>query len=93
MLVFRDKDQWILDLRDPQLFRQMANGMRTWHLSSTTIFCLAQPVGKTRTEAQVKAYRARILELAASQGLCEQTLELDNYDVYAEFRTGGCTVQ
>lgn len=92
MLLFRDRDLWNLDLRDPQLFSQMATGMRTWHLSSTTIFCLAQPVGKTRTEAQVKAYRGRIAELSAAEGLCVQRLDLDNYDVYAEFRTAGsCT--
>ena len=38
MLMFRDKDHWNLDLRDPLLFSQMARGMRTWHLTSTTIF-------------------------------------------------------
>jgi hypothetical protein len=92
MLLFRDKDHWTLDLRDPQLFSQMARGMRTWHLSSTTIFCLAQPGGKARTEAQVTAYRNRIAELTAAEGLCVQRLDLENYDVYAEFRTAGsCT--
>ena len=70
----------------------MARGMRTWHLSSTTIFSLAQPGGKTRTRAQVTAYRNRVAELTAAEGLCVQRLDLDNYDVYAEFRTaGGCT--
>ena len=92
MLLFRDKDHWNVDLRDPQLFSQMARGMRTWHLSSTTIFCLAQPVGKTRTEAQVTAYRERVAALTSAEGLCVQRLDLDNYDVYAEFRTAGnCT--
>ncbi len=92
MLLFRDKDHWNLDLRDPRLFSQMATGMRTWHLSSTTIFCLAQPVGKTRTEAQVTAYRNRISQLTTAEGLCVQRLDLENYDVYAEFRTAGrCT--
>ena len=92
MMVFRDKDHWNLDLRDPQLFSQMARGMRTWHLSSSTIFCLAQPVGKTRTEAQVTGYRNRVAELSAAAGLCVQRLDIDNYDVYAEFRTAGsCT--
>lgn len=94
LLLFRDRDHWNLDLRDPQLFSQMARGMRTWHLSSSTIFCLAQPVGKTRTEAQVTAYRNRVAELTAAEGLCVQRLELDNYDVYAEFRTAGnCTTE
>jgi hypothetical protein len=92
MLLFRDRDQWNLDLRDPRLFSQMAKGMRTWHLSSTTIFGLAKPAGKTRTEAQVTAYRNRVAELTAAEGLCVQRLDLDNYDVYAEFRTAGsCT--
>jgi hypothetical protein len=92
MVLFRDKDHWNLDLRDPLLYSQMARGMRQWHLNSTTIFCLAQPVGRTRTEAQVVAYRARAAELSAAEGLCIQRLDLDNYDVYAEFRTsGGCT--
>ena len=92
MLLFRDKDHWILDLREAQLFDQMARGMRAWHLSSTTILCLAQPVGKTRTRAQVTAYRNRVAELTAAEGLCVQRLDLDNYDVYAEFRTAGsCT--
>jgi hypothetical protein len=94
MLMFRDKDHWNLDLRDPLLFSQMARGMRTSHLTSTTIFGLAQPVGKTRTEAQVAAYRNRVAELTAAEGLCVQRLDLDNYDVYAEFRTNGlCTAQ
>lgn len=93
MLLFRDTD-WILDLRKAELFSTMARGMRQWHLSSMTIFCLAQPGVRARTQAQVNAYRARILELAAANGLCEQTLELENYDVYAEFRiTGACSPQ
>jgi hypothetical protein len=92
MLLFRDKDHWILDLREPQLFSQMARGMKTWHLSSSTVFCLAQPVGKTRTRAQITAYRNRVAELTAAEGLCVQRLDLENYDVYAEFRTAGsCT--
>jgi hypothetical protein len=89
MLMFRDKDHWNLDLRDPGLYNLMARGMRAWHLSSVTIFGLAQPVGRTRTEAQVVAYRARSAELSTAEGLCVQTLDLDNYDVYAEFRTSG----
>ncbi len=92
IVLFRDKDHWNLDLRDPLLYTQMARGMRTWHLSSTTIFGLAQPVGKTRTEAQLTAYRARAAELSGAEGLCIQTLDLDNYDVYAEFRTAGACV-
>ena len=93
MLVFRERDQWNLDLRDQQLFSQMARGMRIWHLSSTTIFGLVKPAGKTRTEAQVTAYRNRIAEVTAAAGLCVQRLDLDNYDVYAEFRTAGsCTI-
>jgi hypothetical protein len=92
MLLFRDKDDWNLDLRDARLFDQMARGMRTWHLASTTIFCIAQPVGKTRTEAQVTSYRNTVAELTAANGLCVQRLDLDNHDVYAEFRTAGnCT--
>jgi len=94
MFLFRDKDHWNVDLRDPQLYRQMAAGMRKWQLSSTTIFSLAQPVGKTRTEAQVLAYRSRVAELSNAEGLCVQTLDLDNYDVYAEFRNSGlCTAR
>ena len=89
MMLFRDRDDWILDLRDPRLYNLMARGMRNWHLSSMTIFDLAQQPGKTRTEAQVTAYLARIAELSATEGLCVQTLDLDNYDVYAEFRTSG----
>src|SRR6185312_9590346 len=93
ILMFRDKDRWNLDLRDPQLYVEMANGMKTWHLPVMTIFCLPDPVPpKPRTEAQVAAYRARAAELSAGQGLCIQRLDLDNYDVYAEFRTAGtCT--
>ena len=92
MMLFRDRDDWILDLRDPRLYNLMARGMRKWHLSSMTIFDLAQQPGKTRTGAQVTAYLARIAELSAAEGLCVQTLDLDNYDVYAEFRTNGlCT--
>jgi hypothetical protein len=87
MVLFRDKDHWNLDLRDPLLYKQVALGMQAWHVNSTTIFCLAQTPGKTRTEAQVVAYRARAAELSAAEGLCMQTLELDNYDVYAEFRS------
>ncbi len=89
MFLFRDKDHWNVDLRDPLLYNLMARGMRAWHLSSMTIFSLAQPVGRTRTEAQVVAYRARAAELSAAEGLCIQTLDLDNYDVYAEFRLSG----
>jgi hypothetical protein len=92
ILLFRDKDHWTLDLREAQLFDRMARGMRTWHLSSTTIFCLSQPVGKTRSEAQVRGYRNRVTELTTAAGLCVQRLDLENYDVYAEFRTAGsCT--
>ena len=92
MFLFRDKDHWNLDLRDPLLYNQMARGMRESHVSSTTIFCMAQPVPRARTEAQVVAYRARAAELSAAEGLCVQTLDLDNHDVYAEFRTAGtCT--
>jgi hypothetical protein len=91
-LLFRDTDHWILDLREPQLYSQMARGLRTWHLTSTTIFCLAQPGVKTRTAAQVTAYRGRIAELTAAENLCVERLDLDNYDVYAEFRNRGlCT--
>lgn len=89
MMLFRDKDHWNLDLRDPELYAHMATAMQNWHLPAMTIFCLAQPVPKARTEAQVTAYRARAAELAAGHGLCIQTLDLDNYDVYAEFRTAG----
>jgi hypothetical protein len=68
--------------------------MRAWNLSSMTIFCLAQKAARTRTGAQVAAYRARAAELSAAEGLCVQTLDLENYDVYAEFRTSGnCTAQ
>ncbi len=92
MILFRDRDHWNLDLRDPLLYKQMAAGLRAWHLSSATIFGLAQPVGKTRTGAQVTAYRARAAELSAAEGLCVQKLDLDNYDVYAKFRlAGSCT--
>jgi len=93
ILMFRDKDRWNLDLRDPQLYVEMASGMKTWHLPVMTIFCLPDPVPpKPRTEAQVAAYRARAAELSAGQGLCIQRLDLDNYDVYAEFRIAGtCT--
>jgi hypothetical protein len=92
LLLFRDEDHWILDLREAQLFDRMARGMRMWHLSSTTIFCLSQPGGKTRTEAQVTGYRNRVAELTAAAGLCVQRLDIENYDVYAEFRTAGnCT--
>ena len=91
--LFRDWDHWLLDLREPDLYTLMSRGMRTYHLSSMTIFCPAQFEGKPRTQAQETAYRARIAELSAAQGLCVQALELENYDVYAEFRTGGCTVQ
>ncbi len=89
MMLFRDKDHWNLDLRDPELYAHMATAMQNWHLPAMTIFCLAQPVPKARTEAQVTAYRARAAELAAGHGLCIQTLDLDNYDVYAEFRSAG----
>ena len=81
----------LVDLRDPLFYRRMASGMRAQHLSSATVFSLAQPPGKTRTQAQLAAYFARIDELSAAEGLCRQTLELDNYDVYAEFRAGGCS--
>jgi 4-amino-4-deoxy-L-arabinose transferase-like glycosyltransferase len=92
MMLLRQKDRWNLDLRDPQLYAEMARGMQTWHLPSMTIFCLAQAAPKARTGAQVAAYRARAAELSANQGLCIQTLDLDNYDVYAEFRAAGaCT--
>ena len=89
MIMFRDRDHWNVDLRDPQLFANMATGMKTWHVDESTIFCLAQPVPKARTAAQVTAYRERVAENTAANGLCVQTLELDNYDVYAEFRTAG----
>jgi hypothetical protein len=89
MMLFRDKDHWNLDLRDPDLYAHMATAMQNWHLPAMTIFCLAQPVPKARTEAQVTAYRARAAELAAGHGLCIQRLDLDNYDVYAEFRNAG----
>jgi len=92
MLLFRDM-AWQLDLREPELYTLLARSMRHWQLSSVTIFSIAQIPGKTRTQEQVEAYRARVLELAATQGLCQQTLELDNYDVYAEFRTGGCAIK
>ncbi len=92
MIMFRDRDHWNVDLRDPQLFTNMATGMKTWHVDESTIFCLAQPVPKARTAAQTAAYRARVADNTAANGLCVQTLELDNYDVYAEFRTAGhCT--
>jgi hypothetical protein len=93
MMMFRDKDRWNLDLRDPQLYVNMAQGMKTWHLPEMTIFSLAEPVPpKPRTGPQVTAYRARAAELSAAQGLCVQRLDLDNYDVYADFRTAGtCT--
>jgi hypothetical protein len=93
MLLFRDLDHWLLDLREPDLYTLMSRGMHTFHLSSMTIFCPAQFPGKPRTQLQETAYRTRIAELSAAQGLCVQTLELENYDVYAEFRPGGCTVQ
>jgi hypothetical protein len=93
IMMFRDKDRWNLDLRDPLLYVEMARGMKTWHLPEMTILCLPDPVPpKPRTEAQVAAYRARAAELSAGQGLCIQRLDLDNYDVYADFRTAGtCT--
>jgi hypothetical protein len=93
MMMFRAKDLWNLDLRDPQLYIEMARGMKTWHLPEMTIFSLAQPVPlKPRTGAQVTAYRARAAELSAGQGLCIERLDLDNYDVYAAFRPAGtCT--
>jgi hypothetical protein len=93
MMVFRDKDTWNLDLRDPRLYVEMARGLKTWHLPEMTIFALPNPIPpKPRTGAQVAAYRARAAELSAGQGLCIQRLDLDNYDMYAAFRTAGtCT--
>ncbi|HEY4085002.1 MAG TPA: hypothetical protein VGM43_03650, partial [Bryobacteraceae bacterium] len=32
IMLFRDKDRWNLDLRDPQLYIEMAQAMKTWHL-------------------------------------------------------------
>lgn len=94
MFLFRDRDHWNLDLRDPTLYSQMARGMRTWKVHSMTIFDLAQPGGRARTQAQVTAYRNRAAELSAAEDLCIETLDLDNYDVYAEFRAAGtCSSQ
>jgi len=90
IVLFRDKDRWNLDLRDPQLYVNMARGMKTWRLPEMTILSLADPVPpKPRTGPQVTAYRARVAELSAAQGLCIQRLDLDNYDVYADFRAAG----
>lgn len=89
MFLFRDKEHWNLDLRDPQLYQAMAAGTRIWHLPATTILGLAQAQGKPRTQTQVEAFRARVAELSAAAGLCVQTLELENFDAWAEFRRAG----
>jgi hypothetical protein len=89
MLLFRDKNQWNLDLREQLLYTSMAKSIEAWHLPSMTIFCMTQTHPLGRTDAQVAAYRGRVAELSAAHGLCVQTLELRNFDVYAEFRPSG----
>jgi hypothetical protein len=92
ILLFRDLNHWLLDFREADMYALIARGMRQFGVRSMTIFCPAQFPGKPRTRLQTDAYRARIAELGAAQGLCVQTLELENYDVYAEFRSaGGCS--
>jgi hypothetical protein len=39
----------------------------------------------------VDALRKNITDLSAAQGLCVQKLDIRGNDVYAEFRTSGCT--
>jgi hypothetical protein len=89
MLLFRDKNRWNLDLQESALFASIANGLRAQHMKSTTIFDLSQSPGPLRSEAKIAAYKDKVAELSAAEGLCVQTLDIDNYDAYGEFRLAG----
>jgi hypothetical protein len=92
ILLFRDKNRWNLDLREQLLYTSIAKGIGAWHLPAMTIFCITQTHPLGRTDAQIAAYRDRVAELSAAHGLCVETLDLQNFDVYAEFRPSGtCT--
>ena len=94
LIAFRDKDRWNLDFREEALYSQMADAMNANHLSSLTVFCPAQTPGPARTRERLAAYRDHVAELAAAKNLCVQTMDVANYDVYAEFRQAGkCTAQ
>ncbi len=94
MQLFRDKDRWNLDFRDQQLYASVADSMTARHLSSMTFFCLAQSPGKARSPSMLDAYKDHVAELAAGHNLCVQKMDVNNYDVYAEFRrAGACTAK
>lgn len=92
MLLFRDKDHWILDFSDPALYRNLAGCLRSRGLSSVRVFCVSQQGGSVRkAAAELADFRKHSADLSRSSGLCVQILDTIGYDVYAEFRAGGCT--
>jgi hypothetical protein len=89
MLLFRDKDRWLIDPLDAGLYEDLAAFMRTKALPSITLFRVAQEQG-AREAAELRADRKQIGELATASGLCVDKLDLHDYDVYMEVRPGVC---
>jgi hypothetical protein len=89
MLVFRDKRRWILDCGDATLYDNLAGCMRSRGLSRIDLFRLAQDEAPWET-GELSAYRKSVTESAGAVGLCVQELLIQDRDVYAEVRTGGC---
>jgi len=92
MLLFRDRDTWLLDFHQPALYQKVETALRSQVVRSVAVFYVQPDPAPAVRSAVLKAeHRRWIADLSTSQGLCVQALDLDGYDISAEFRAGGCT--
>src|SRR5581483_1612362 len=83
-IVIRDRAHWNLDFKDPSLFRDIAQTMRSAGLTSLAVFCVHQYPG-TLTPDQQNSLRRTVYQLAAAENLDVGNLVLDGLNVYARF--------
>jgi hypothetical protein len=94
MLLFRDRYTWLLDFHQPALYRKVETALHSQGVRSATVFYVRQDPPQVVLSAALKAEDRRwIGNLSASQELCVQALDLNGYDISAEFRAWGCTYE
>jgi hypothetical protein len=91
MLLFRDRDTWLLDFHQPALYQKVEAALRSQGVRSVVVFYVQQDPPQAVRSAVLKAeHRRWIADLSSSHGICVQTLDLDGYNISVEFRARGC---
>jgi hypothetical protein len=92
MLLFWDREYWLLDFRQPAFYQKVEAMLRSPGVRSVAVFYVQEHPPPVVLSAALKAeHRRWIANLSISQGLCVQAVDLNGYDISAEFRARGCT--